>query len=376
MATYHEKRQEWVASWQPPEGKRRFYRSKIGPEDADAQRDQDKKAWSSGPTPSKELDLHTLAGLLWWPRVEHNRPNTVRRYRDAYKRHVKPEFGHLTPSEIKPSHVQRWVSEQVRNGASPSTVQLHKHILSAILAACMREGVAATNATTGTKMPTPKKRVRVCTPSAVRDLLTAVDGTELAAPVYLAAVLGMSRGEVCGLKWMTCDRSTRRVAIVGQRLVRQGEREGKKVMEGPTKRDSRTRSFVLPPSLWDALEMFGDLDSQYVAARRNHRPWNPEHLTEEWAKARDALGFRDWHFHDLRHAAAGVLAYLGVDLLTIAAILGHSKIDTTLLYASAQEETATKGFGLVGDALFPVEKRPPLLSETTQSDDFESDGGE
>lgn len=80
-----------------------------------------------------------------------------------------------------------------------------------------------------------------------------------------------------------------------------------------------------------------------------------------WAKERAALGFEDWHFHDLRHAAAGVLAYLGVDLLTIAAILGHASIDTTQLYAAAQEAAATRGFSAVSDALFPVAEGLPVV---------------
>jgi integrase len=349
------------ATWTHPLTKQRMYEYGATAQEADQNRDRarseaDREA-ASGPTPSVDLDLHTLAGLLWYPRIEGQRPNTIRRYRDAYDRHVRPTFGETIPADIRPADVQRWINAMNRKGVAANSVILYKSILSSILKLCHAEGLIPSNPATVAKTPKKPRRIRTLPLSDLRILLGKVEGTELACPVFLAAVLGMSRGELCGLKWKNVDSSRRRISITEQRLVRQGETKGKSIGEGPTKRDSRVRSFALPPGLWDALMRVASLDSDYVCAKATNKPWNPEHLTWEWAKAREGLGLKEWTFHDLRHGAAGVLAALEVDLLTIAAILGHRNIDMTQLYAAAQESTATAGLERLAEALFPSSKQ-------------------
>lgn len=51
--------------------------------------------------------------------------------------------------------------------------------------------------------------------------------------------------------------------------------------------------------------------------------------------ARLEAGLEDFRFHDLRHTAATRMAEAGVDVFTIAAILGHKDIKTTARYAHA-----------------------------------------
>lgn len=308
----------------------------------------------AGPTPSIDLMLHDLAGLLWWPGVETTgRPNTIRRYRNAYENHVQPKWGRRTVDTIRTSEIQAWINEKRKDGVPAASLTLYRSILSAILKLCLDEHLIVSNPASSVKMPRIVKRRRVVSVSGVRALLEAVEGTPIALPVYLAAVLGMRRGEICGLKWSNVCIDSRRVTIAEQRLVRHGAKKGKNVVTGPVKTDSSNRSFVLPEALFAPILRLGDLDSAYVCTERKHRPWNPEHLTWQWAGMRDGLEFADWHFHDLRHGAAGVLASLpGVSLLTIAAILGHTDIDTTMLYSAAMEETATEGFSRLSEALF------------------------
>lgn len=350
MATWHKAKQRWISTYKTKSGKRLFFTERTAEaadQRAEAARLLDQ---NTAPILSTNDTIHDLARILWWPRVEGLRPNSIRRYQDAYKRHVRPIFGPLSPSDIRPFHVQKWISDQQAQGLSASSIILNKSILATILKLCVAEGLISSNPASTAKMPQRATRVRTKKPDEIRELLMAVQGTELSAPVFLAAVLGMSRGEICGLKWANCVDG--RISIDSQRLIERGAGKGKSLKDGaPTKRPSRVRSFLLPRALWDVLVKSSDLTSPYVCSRRG-QPWNPEHLTAEWAKVRDRLGFADWHLHDLRHAAAGTLAYLGVDLLTIAAILGHKSIDTTQLYAASQESTATRGFEAVAKEMF------------------------
>lgn len=65
-------------------------------------------------------------------------------------------------------------------------------------------------------------------------------------------------------------------------------------------------------------------------------------LDWEWRQARDAAGIKDFRFHDLRHTTASLLANAGVDLGTIAAILGHKTLQTTKRYRHLYVATLRK----------------------------------
>ena len=338
------------ATWVNPEtGKREPFYSRVSAEDAERQKSERIQAlthWK--PTERRGDDLESLAMRYWWPMVELRVPNTKRRYLISWNQ-VAPLFGLRRARSITRDEIQSWANSRLQAGASPATVRHTVSVLSSIYHAASDE-LGGYNPTRSVRLPARKKRKRVMSVTDLRNLLSQVEGTSLAGPVFLSAVLGLRRGELCGLKWSNVDMSTGRIRITEQRLVRQNLK-GKGVIDGPLKTGASERSFVLPKSLLDMLMRVGNLDGLYVCVTPTGKPWNPERLTAEWVAVRDRLGFKDWTLHDLRHCAAGTLAALGVDLLTIAAVLGHASIKTSELYAAAQEATATKGLAKVGRAL-------------------------
>ena len=293
-------------------------------------------------------EFHECAVAYWYPKLKNLTDGTNRRYADCYKRHVYPTFSKRDPRTIKHSELQTWAN-QITGTATP---HLAAGIMVQIFKALIRQGIVHHNPAQGLSLPKKVRRTRAMSFADLQRLLMLVEGTELAAPVFLAACLGFRRGEVCGLKWEHVDTRTRRVALCSQRLIRHGAVKGKKIGETTPKRGS-ARSFVLPQPFMDILLRVGDLDSAYVATN-NKKPWNPERLTGLWAERRTKLGFASWHFHDLRHGAAGILVDAGVDLLTIAAILGHKNLNVTQLYTSVREETASKGLEELAKRLFPL----------------------
>lgn len=83
------------------------------------------------------------------------------------------------------------------------------------------------------------------------------------------------------------------------------------------------------------------------------RPWLahfPLAITQDgiktaWRRARTAAGMEHVNFHDLRHSCASILIELGVDLYTVAEILGHSSTQTTKRYAHLQLDRKAAALG-------------------------------
>lgn len=73
---------------------------------------------------------------------------------------------------------------------------------------------------------------------------------------------------------------------------------------------------------------------------------------KEWGKVRTLIGRPELRIHDLRHTFGTLLAAQGESMVTVASMLGHSKITTTQRYAHPMEkqakEAASKLAELVG----------------------------
>jgi integrase len=76
------------------------------------------------------------------------------------------------------------------------------------------------------------------------------------------------------------------------------------------------------------------LDTDLVFPGSNRRPLE---IAKMFREASARAGIRDFHFHDLRHAAASYLAMNGATLAEIAEVLGHKTLQMVKRYAHLTE---------------------------------------
>jgi site-specific recombinase XerD len=111
------------------------------------------------------------------------------------------------------------------------------------------------------------------------------------------------------------------------------------------------RYLPLHPQL---LALIDDYRSRHVPAghplllpRENGRPPGRHAVTRMINKAGAAAGLPHIHPHQLRHTLATQAINRGMSLEAIAALLGHQKMEMTLIYANSQELHQTGAFALV-----------------------------
>ncbi len=328
--------------------------------------------------------LHTVAKACWYPRIEGKKPRTRARYVSAYVNHIRPELGAVPIGQFAPPEgeilIDRFVATLKKkwiwpNGKAPKNLVRsddHTHflgqqimdeggaryvtmVLSMILKRAMAHKLIHMNPVPLADVPAQKqKRERVMSIDRARKVFDMLEGHELQLPFFLAAFMGLRRGEVCAFAWEYFDRISG-VYRVRKQLVHQ---DGGGVEEVDVKRDSkRDMDLSGAPSFLALIDKLGDLDHPVrVCTRSDRNTWVPNKLTDAWAEWNKSTGaLPDWTFHDLRHGAAGLVYSATKDILAVQALLGHKDVDMSIIYTAQLQEANAKNLSTL-DSLFSGHK--------------------
>ena len=150
--------------------------------------------------------------------------------------------------------------------------------------------------------------------------------------VRVAAYAGLRRGELVALRWRDVD-------FAGRKIVVRRSLSGDTELRSTKRR--RVREVPLPDQAATALDRLSHRDEfagpdDYVFANRFGRRLDPSALRRRFERARDAAGLEPLRFHDLRHTYGSLLVAGGIDLASVKAAMGHSRITTTERYLHAR----------------------------------------
>jgi len=314
----------------------------------EAQQNLDAKlAGLEGTRLTNSSTLHEVACDVWYPTILQLERDTQKRYRADYA-YIAPRLGRKPIGDISTSDVQKFINELSkvkvsRSGKGKTTHPMApksiKHVYSTLhrimRLAEAHEIITRNPCNTLVRLPKmPPKRERYMALDDAANMIASVPDA-IRLTVFLAAVLGLRKGEVAGLKWSKIDRVKRSIKIDEQRAA-DGRVKG-------LKHDSR-RTLTVPKSFLEYIDLHGDLDNEYVCTIYG-RPWTPNTIYEHWRRWADKNGYSDWTYHDLRHLADGlIVAATGGDVLAVQSVLGHSSIDMTAVYLAREASQTSTAF--------------------------------
>jgi integrase len=229
-----------------------------------------------------------------------------------------------------------------------------------VLGQAVKKGTLARNVAAIAGAPKAESaEIAILEPEQVAPVLAALKGHRLYPIAVLAIHTGLRRGELLALQCGDVDLEGGTVMV---RRALEQTKHGIRVKEPKTKKSRRT--VALSAEAIDALrthraEMASLAlaigrplpDTAFVFCNVEGRPISPDTLSGVWRRACDARGLPRVRFHDLGHTHASLLIAQGVDVLTVAKRLGHSKATTTLnIYGHALERAdreAAEAFSMV-----------------------------
>lgn len=270
----------------------------------------------------QKLTIQTL-----WDLWESFSPEKVSLEQDRRRwRRMEEFFGKNTPiNAIEREEVDafvRWLQRQEFKGRKlgPKTVRHYARLLGAAMRLAQRYGYVAENVVAGAKLPKePEPRNREITCDEFSRISEAISQGSYWV-VQLCWYCGLRLREAFELEWKRIDldkgllifkeehtktRSSRRVPIPDELLV---------------------KLRAVPEPLRNGI--FGE--------------GAPQTVTRAMGRCTEKLGIADARLHDFRHSYATRLRRQGVDIMTIAKLMGHTNMQTLSRYMEINEEDLVK----------------------------------
>lgn len=305
--------------------------------------------------------------------------STVSRYRDRSK-YIKDGYkgtrglGGVLLEDLTADVVRTWLKGIHSEGLGIASANDARTLLkSAMRDAVLNQRITFNPVDRVAKLKKPKEEPNALDSHERERLLAdlAADGTRPnASPVMRLGVLmafftGMREGEICGLRWRNVDFRAKTI-----RVCEAVGRDGNEPYVKEPKNGGSRRDVPMPQTLADELRarrawwqerclaagvpfrdsffVLGDVDGSFM---------NPKLLYRAWLRRRDRLGLvgtqgKPPSFHDLRHSFATAAVAGGMDIKSIASIMGHADAAMTLnIYASADADAKRRTMDAVEQAL-------------------------
>ena len=263
----------------------------------------------------------------WKPRTRDTNTRIVRK-------DILPVFGDTTVDAITIEQVKEWFASMSER---PGVANRSMPVLSAMMRMAELWGYRAhnTNPCKRTRRFRMKPKERFLAAGEIARLNAVLVRDEFWCPNVVAVIrllllTGCRVGEILSLEWGW---------IKGKRIFLPDSKSGPRTVWI----SSDARAVI------DAIPRYSE-DCPYLFPNRPAtRPI--DNIVFHWNRIRDEAGLPGLRLHDLRHTWASVAAMNGVDMVTIAKLLGHALVETTERYVHLSDRSVTEAADRVSNRI-------------------------
>jgi len=264
---------------------------------------------------------------LKYSKTNHS-PSTQKRYRaiiDNFNRFIS-SYPYITKiSQLNPKLLEDYKAFRVEEEASNKTINMELKTIRAILALAKTWGYTKDNPTDGVRFMKITNHIapRFFTEAECKKLLTTCNEWEY--PIFYTLLnTGMRKSELLNLEWDDIDFNRKKIKL--------------RVKDDWSPKTSE-RQIPINESLVGVLkELETKKKGRYVFHDKGQQIEN-NRLRKRLMSLTKRCGFPDaTKLHTLRHTFASHLVMKGVDLPTVKKLMGHSDIQTTMIYSHLADE--------------------------------------
>ena len=347
----------------------------------------------SEPQPSRQI-MTAAQWLDFWYQTYKKpnlRPNTQMSYERRIYQHIIPNLGPIPLNKLTTGDIQQFYTglkqngrllrqEQYGEGLSDQTVRGIHTTFHAALDKAVSEKIIPKNPSDFCRLPSAKAReMQVLSPEEIQRLLIQAKEDGCFELLLLELSTGLRRGELMALQWDDLNFKTGVLNVNKQVYDVRGQLQ----ISTPKTKNS-VRKIVLPPAVVEVLREYKKtVDSRWMfpSPVKEDCPITPGVVRRRLQFILEHAGCKHVRFHDLRHTFATLALENGMDVKTLAAILGHVSAATTLdIYTHITDDmrlTAAanidRGIGKAApqeDASEPGQETAPAQVEKPSMTDF------
>ena len=245
-------------------------------------------------------------------------------------KHLLKFFQGYRLDQITPEAIEQFKINRLKK-VKPISVNRDLQVLRALLNKAIAWGYLRENPMKHVKLfKEPPGRVRYLTQEEINRLLNATSGY-LYTIVVIALNTGMRKNEILALRWSQIDFEKRLIFLE------------------KTKNNKR-RIIPINNFLYQTLLEWKEQSSG------EDRLFHIKDFKRAWKTALKRAGIENFRFHDLRHTFASYLVMNGVDLRTVAELLGHSSLRMVQRYSHLSDEHMRRAVEQLGTNLAHLEE--------------------
>lgn len=303
-------------------------------------------------TPDRMTVLEYVEAWLGGLPASGRRPTTIAGYRHLMRHDVLPAIGGVELQKLNALHLDRLYAALLDRGLAMSTVRKVHVVLGKALSDAERKGFVNRNvarlATPPAMSASRPPEMKFWTPEQLRTFLASITQHTHYPLIRLAAMTGLRRGELAGLRWTDVD------LVAGTLSVRQATTVvGGHPVTGDVKTKRSRRVVDIDVGTVAVLRAWAKQQKQYrvlhgpewianglVFTTPNGEAWHPDSISQAFerlvtphskTRAAESLQRRPRiRFHDLRHTHASHLLAAGVNVKVVSDRLGHASVAFTL----------------------------------------------
>lgn len=273
---------------------------------------------------------HTFEELVKRYTTEHSIPTKSQSsiQRDGYSfKQLSRSFAGMNVKEISPKKIAEHKALRLSDGVKPATIGKELQLLSNALNLAVREWEwLEASPFERVKIDVPDNKMERWINREEESMLLAACPEWLKEIILFAVNTGMRKGEILSLRWPQVDLDNRVITLL-------------------VTKNKEKRSLPINETVYQLLKrkMEARKSSGYVFPSGTGTKIISHNLSRSFRIAREKVGLDDVRFHDLRHTAGSRMAQSGVDIYTIAKILGHKTLTMTIRYSHHNVESLRSG---------------------------------
>lgn len=232
-------------------------------------------------------------------------PSTIKGYKKIYRCNLQGIMN-IKINSLTAEDVQIEINKEAASH-SPKTIRNMHGLLSSALSLYLPDFMLKT-----TLPKKVKTDIKIPTEAEVKQILKAVNNTEMEIPLYLAAICGLRASEISALKWTDIDLENEKLTV-RKAVVLNVENE---YVEKHTKTTASKRTIRIFAPVLEVLNKSPQKDGRITQI-------TPQNIYKKFISVLEKQNLPHYRLHDLRHYTVSVMLMLNIPKKYIADYVGH-----------------------------------------------------